>query len=342
MVVSQGELRGMVVSQQGPQVSHLLFADDTLVFCQATQEALQRVGRILREFEAASGLMVNLEKSSIAFSCNVPENLKNDLASMLGVRMVTKHDRYLGLPALDRGVQIWKDKWLPRPLSFQVITQPNTLGEDAKLEELLDSEEGWDEELIHFVFLPMDVDIIVGINRVVGSTHSLHWHYEKNGRYSVKSPYRLITNRAHTHLQSGPIRAKSFKSDSCRFIWQATVPSKIRLFAWRACRDSLPTSSNLQKRGMAKDEVCMWCDFELDDLLHTILRCHFSRLVWALSHLPWSIIASGQDDPELSSVCCIGTSTQKNLPERGLLIGPYGVRKIGCYLKMCLSLSETD
>ncbi|KAL0395298.1 UNVERIFIED_CONTAM: putative mitochondrial protein [Sesamum latifolium] len=387
MVVSQGELPGMAVSRQGPRVSHLLFADDTLVLCQGTQEALQCVGRILREFEAASGLMVNLEKSSVAFSQNIFENLKNDLASMLGVRVVTKHDRYLGLSAMvDRSKreifqtlkdrvwekmqswrcrnllqagkvvllksmvqamptfmmgcflvpssicrkiesmmadflwhnkdlrrvhwlswdklcaikqegglgfrklgafnrtmlakQIWRiltnpdslrsrmlkqkyypnseDKWLPRPLSFQVITTLNTLGEDAKVEELLDSEGCWNDELIHSVFLPMDVDIIMGINRAVGSPDSLLWHCEKNGRYSMKSAYRLITNGAHTHLQSGPIGAKSFKSDSWRFIWQASVPPKIHLLTWRAYRDSLPTSSNLQKRGVAKDGVCPW------------------------------------------------------------------------------------
>ncbi|KAL0340392.1 UNVERIFIED_CONTAM: hypothetical protein Sradi_4556000 [Sesamum radiatum] len=38
------ELRGVVVSRHGPRVSHLLFADDTLIFCQETNEALQSVG----------------------------------------------------------------------------------------------------------------------------------------------------------------------------------------------------------------------------------------------------------------------------------------------------------
>ncbi|KAL0401630.1 UNVERIFIED_CONTAM: hypothetical protein Slati_4192900 [Sesamum latifolium] len=294
----------------------------TLVFCQASHEVLQSVGHILIEFEVASGLMVNLEKSSVAFSRNVPKNLKNDLASVLGIRVVTKHERYLGFPALvgrskreifqtlkDRvwakmqswrcrnlsqagkatagpgssftwrsilaarelilvgmrwhietgqGVRIWKDKWIPRPLSFQVVMTPNTLGEDVKVEELFDSEGGWKEELLHFVFLPMDVDIIVGINRAVGIPDSLRWHYEKNGRYLVKSVYCLMTNGAHTQLQSGPIGATLSKSDSWSFIWQAAVPPKIRLFAWRASPDSLPTSSNLQKQGAAKDGICPW------------------------------------------------------------------------------------
>ncbi|KAK4391485.1 hypothetical protein Sango_1926300 [Sesamum angolense] len=70
------ELRGVSVNRHGPRVSHLLFADDTLIFCQATQEVIQSAGRILTKFEAASSLMVNLEKPSIAFSCNTTEDLQ--------------------------------------------------------------------------------------------------------------------------------------------------------------------------------------------------------------------------------------------------------------------------
>ncbi|KAL0300394.1 UNVERIFIED_CONTAM: hypothetical protein Sangu_3122900 [Sesamum angustifolium] len=97
---SRGELRGVAISRQGPRVSHLLFADDTLIFCQASGEAMYCVKRVLKEFEAASRMVVNLEKLEILFCRNISERQKEDLAWILKVRVVEKHAIYLGLPAL--------------------------------------------------------------------------------------------------------------------------------------------------------------------------------------------------------------------------------------------------
>ncbi|KAL0433703.1 UNVERIFIED_CONTAM: hypothetical protein Slati_2704600 [Sesamum latifolium] len=71
------------------------------------------------------------------------------------------------------------------------------------------------------------------------------------------------------------------------------------MFAWRAFRDSLPTSSKLERRGVSKGGACPWCGVEGEDLLHLLLRCHFAPLVWTLSHLSWSLIFVPQSDPEI-------------------------------------------
>ncbi|RVW56212.1 Transposon TX1 uncharacterized 149 kDa protein [Vitis vinifera] len=47
------------------RVSHLLFADDTLVFCEDSQEQLAFLSWLLLWFEAISGLRINLNKSEI-------------------------------------------------------------------------------------------------------------------------------------------------------------------------------------------------------------------------------------------------------------------------------------
>ena len=54
-----------VKSEKGVQISHLLLADDTLVFCQASQNHLTYLNWLLMWFEALSGLRINLEKSEL-------------------------------------------------------------------------------------------------------------------------------------------------------------------------------------------------------------------------------------------------------------------------------------
>ncbi|KAL0416800.1 UNVERIFIED_CONTAM: hypothetical protein Slati_3511900, partial [Sesamum latifolium] len=61
----QGTLKGVTVSPQASSISHLLFVDDTLLFCEATNEQVVEVRRILGVYERASGQLVNFSKSSM-------------------------------------------------------------------------------------------------------------------------------------------------------------------------------------------------------------------------------------------------------------------------------------
>ena len=78
-------------------ISHLLFADDTLVFCKDTEEKMVFVSWILLCFEALFRLRVNLEKSAILPVGEV-ENI-DQLACELSCRVgLWLPSTYLGLP----------------------------------------------------------------------------------------------------------------------------------------------------------------------------------------------------------------------------------------------------
>ncbi|GJN37087.1 hypothetical protein PR202_gb26009 [Eleusine coracana subsp. coracana] len=90
--------RGLRVSRHAPWISHLLFADDCLIFSEATDRSAQRVASILDDYNKASGQLVNKQKSAIFFSPNTDDEVKGSIHSILDISMEALGERYLGLP----------------------------------------------------------------------------------------------------------------------------------------------------------------------------------------------------------------------------------------------------
>ncbi|RVX12326.1 putative ribonuclease H protein [Vitis vinifera] len=77
-------------------VSHLLFADDTIIFCEAKQDHLTFLSWILAWFEAAFGLKINLAKSEVIPVGEVEDI--DELAVELGCSVGSLPTVYLGQP----------------------------------------------------------------------------------------------------------------------------------------------------------------------------------------------------------------------------------------------------
>lgn len=58
-------------------------------------------------------------------------------------------------------------------------------------------------------------------------------------------------------------------------------PLKFRIFAWRACRNGLPTMLNLRCRGLNSCGFCPLCDKEMESLQHAFLLCSHAKHTWA-------------------------------------------------------------
>ena len=81
-------------------MTHLLFADDIIVFLQGFVDNFQALKEILAMYEEASRQKVNLQKSSIFFGKGTQEGMKGQLQNILGVHNEALGERYLGLPTL--------------------------------------------------------------------------------------------------------------------------------------------------------------------------------------------------------------------------------------------------
>ena len=97
-------------------VSHLLFANDTLIFCDVEPTQIANLRAILARFGEASGLSINLGKFELVL-LGVVNNLEA-LVGLLGCGQSSLPLKYLGLPlgAKFKDLFIWnpileKMKW---------------------------------------------------------------------------------------------------------------------------------------------------------------------------------------------------------------------------------------
>ena len=74
------------------------FADDNLLFCEATTRECKNLLDILALYEGASGQAISRQKTTLFFSPNTNQGVKLAIQNMLGEQIMTNCERYLGLP----------------------------------------------------------------------------------------------------------------------------------------------------------------------------------------------------------------------------------------------------
>ena len=97
---SEGRIKGISICRGPPKVTNLMFANDSLLFCQASRDEGETITEILQTYERALGQSINLEKSLVYFSSNTSERQKGQILEALGVQEVDRFESYLGLPTL--------------------------------------------------------------------------------------------------------------------------------------------------------------------------------------------------------------------------------------------------
>ena len=90
------KIKGISVCRKAPQISHLLFADDCIIFCKATKEEGNRVMKILKDYEVNSGHKLNKEKTSLLFSKNTSRETQEEVKNLFGAQIYNNMKDTLG------------------------------------------------------------------------------------------------------------------------------------------------------------------------------------------------------------------------------------------------------
>jgi hypothetical protein len=97
---AEAQLAGVSFGRNGPTITHLLFADDSVVFMEATSSSMEALRSVLRKYEVSSGQKVNYTKSSIFFGKSCEEEARQELKNIIGIGCEALSEKYLGLPTV--------------------------------------------------------------------------------------------------------------------------------------------------------------------------------------------------------------------------------------------------
>jgi hypothetical protein len=96
----RGEIVGVRVCRDASMISHLLFADDSLILMEANGNNAHKLKQILDLYCDSSGQLVSDAKSSVYFSPNTCVEERIVVCEKLNIVTESLNDKYLGLPAM--------------------------------------------------------------------------------------------------------------------------------------------------------------------------------------------------------------------------------------------------
>ncbi|CAN6703250.1 unnamed protein product [Malus baccata var. baccata] len=97
--LERGSLHGFKISPTGVPLTHLFFADDSVVFGNASVEEAESIVEILQTYARGFGQVINRAKSSVFFGAKTPKCQKAKIVNSLGIQSKLGFGKYLGLQA---------------------------------------------------------------------------------------------------------------------------------------------------------------------------------------------------------------------------------------------------
>jgi hypothetical protein len=135
--VDQNRITPIKVCRRAPGISHLLFADDTLLFFKASEDQAIRVKSTLDKYASCTGQLINPNKCSILFSDSCPQETQVVIRNLLLVEQPQFEAKYLGLPTPEGRMHMGKFENLQARLCKLLIEWGDSLLAQSAREVLI-------------------------------------------------------------------------------------------------------------------------------------------------------------------------------------------------------------
>ncbi|KAL4345231.1 hypothetical protein AHAS_Ahas11G0257700 [Arachis hypogaea] len=265
--VNHGHWIPFMVGREKIEISHLMFADDLLLFANASTHQME-------ENPNSFWAKVLIQKY-----CNGDSNINNPTArkvySNLWKKIVKiwptfqKHTvKFVGDGTTTR---FWTERWVNNKGSLLNIATMNITNIESTVSEWINRDGNWNRNILKN-YLPEEKTMkILALpptppNKENG-TDRIGWMHSDNGDFSVASTYKALANwtKPTTTIWSK--------------IWKWQGPQKAKIFIWKAKHNRIPTNHK-KARMFASRGDCHLCQNHQEDLLHALRDCPKVSRTW--------------------------------------------------------------
>ncbi|KAK8997114.1 hypothetical protein V6N11_020600 [Hibiscus sabdariffa] len=133
--------------RNGTPLSYLFFADDLILYAKGDLNQTEVIESILTEFGSYSGHQVNCRKSSIYFSPNTNDGLKQAISSRMGFQQAAC------LVGNGWSVDLFRDVWIPSLGPLQCyLRDPSIVSRGLTFDSLVAADDNWDVPALSNLF----------------------------------------------------------------------------------------------------------------------------------------------------------------------------------------------
>ncbi|KAK2419405.1 Ribonuclease H superfamily protein [Trifolium repens] len=185
-----------------------------------------------------------------------------------------------------QSIKIWEDNWVIGQNGYKILTPYNGQPNTSRVSDIIinGSTRSWNHALIDQTFFSFERTLIKQIPLIEEPIEDqLMWPHAKDGKYSVKSGYNLLSQWNNVN-NVGSSHSNS-QDNTWKKLWSLHTIPRHKVLIWRIIHKAITVKSELSKRGVNCNVLCPRCLIKEETIDHTFMHCPHATKIWFGSKL---------------------------------------------------------